>query len=62
MIVGEEDGYVSWVRVCRGGNATHPLKTRRARGSSVTNWELVFGKGGVGRRGNENDVKAKVGS
>ena len=64
MVVGEEDEDVSWVRVCQGGNATHPLKTRRARGSSVTNWELGCGEGGggVGSGRIENEVKAKVGS
>lgn len=64
----EEDGYVSWVRVCRDSNATHPLKTRRARASSVTIWELGFGEGegegvGVGHVGGvENEVKVKSGA
>ena len=62
--MGEEDGYISWVRVCQDGNATHPLKRRRARGSYVTIWELGFGKGGggVGRCGGiEDEVKEKWG-
>lgn len=62
----EEDGYVSWVHVCQDSNATHPLKTRRARASSVTIWELGFGEGvgvGVVRAGGvENRVKVKSGA